>query len=119
MTDWNASLYLRFEDERTRPARELLSRVPLEAVAGAVDLGCGPGNSTQLLAERWPDAALTGIDTSENMLVAAAKRLPRARFVKADVAGWQASEPVDLVFANAVLQWVTGHETLFPRLMSE
>ena len=117
MKDWNASLYLRFADERTRPARDLLAQVPAPAPARVIDLGCGPGNSTELLAELWPDAALVGIDTSENMLAAARERLPKARFLKADVASWRPDEPVDVIFANAVLQWVTGHETLFPRLM--
>jgi trans-aconitate 2-methyltransferase len=119
MADWNAKLYLAFEDERTRPARELLARVPLGEVAAAVDLGCGPGNSTELLAERWPGAALTGIDTSPAMLRAAEKRLPAARFVEADVATWQADEPLDLVFANAVLQWVGDHRALLPRLFRQ
>src|SRR6185295_16885644 len=104
MTDWNASLYLRFADERTRPARELVERVPLEKVARAVDLGCGPGNSTELIVERWPQAEVMGIDTSDDMLAAARKRLPALSFEKADAARWRAREPMDLLFANALLQ---------------
>ncbi|WP_448951693.1 trans-aconitate 2-methyltransferase [Labrys neptuniae] len=119
MADWNPSLYLRFEDERTRPARELLDRVPLAAPGVAVDLGCGPGNSTQLLAERWPQAEVEGIDTSENMLAEARKRLPSARFERADVTNWQAAKPPALIFANAVMQWVPGHAALLPRLLAQ
>ena len=119
MADWNAALYLTFEDERTRPARDLLARVPLAGPASAVDLGCGPGNSTELLAERWPEARLTGLDSSDDMLAAARRRLPHASFEKADLARWTAPEPVDLIFANAVLQWVGDHDTLFPRLAQQ
>lgn len=116
MADWNASLYLHYADERTRAARDLLARVPPAAPATVVDLGCGPGNSTELLRERFPGAALTGIDTSDDMLAAAGKRLPETRFEKGDVAAFRPERPVDLLFANAVLQWLPGHETLFPRL---
>lgn len=119
MTDWNASLYLRFADERTRPARELVERVPLETVTRAVDLGCGPGNSTELILERWPQAQVTGIDTSDDMLAAARKRLPGLTFEKADVSTWQAPAPVDLLFANAVLQWLPDHERLLPALLGQ
>lgn len=115
--DWNPGLYSRFEAERTRPARDLLAAVPLDHVAAAVDLGCGPGNSTAILAARYPEAAVTGIDTSDAMLAEARTRLPEARFERADIATWQPSGPVDLLFANASLQWVPGHETLLPRLL--
>jgi len=119
MADWNVELYLRFADERTRPARELLARVPLGRVTRGVDLGCGPGNSTELLAERWPQADLVGIDTSDDMLSSARKRLPGARFEKGDVSLWKAQDPVDLLFANAVLQWVPDHASLLPALFSQ
>jgi trans-aconitate 2-methyltransferase len=115
--DWSAATYLRFEDERTRPAADLLARVPLEAVSLAVDLGCGPGNSTELIAGRFPEAKLVGVDSSPDMLKAAQRRLPDAAFVEADLAEWSPDRTPDLVFANAVLQWLPDHETLFPRLM--
>ncbi|MFT7724413.1 MAG: trans-aconitate 2-methyltransferase [Roseateles sp.] len=117
MKDWNPDLYRRFEDERTRPARDLLARVPLEAPRRVVDLGCGPGNSTQLLAERFPEADLTGIDNSPAMLASARERLPGCRFELADIAGWTPGDAPDLIYANASLQWVGGHETLLPRLL--
>ena len=118
MADWNPALYRRFESERTRPAIELLARVPLAEVRCAVDLGCGPGNSTELLAARYPQAEVVGIDSAAAMLVSARERLPGLRFERADVADWQPARAPDLIFANAVLQWVPGHKALFPRLFA-
>jgi len=118
MADWNPALYSRYEDERTRPARELLARVPLATAGQVVDLGCGPGNSTELLVARYPDAHVVGIDNSQAMLESARKRLPGVVFSLADIASWQPDTPPDLIYANAALQWVTGHEALFPRLFS-
>jgi trans-aconitate 2-methyltransferase len=117
-TDWNPALYRRFEDERTRPARDLLARVPLSKPAHVVDIGCGPGNSTELVLERFPSASTLGTDSSEAMLESARTRLPQCRFELSDVSAWQPSTPPDLIFANAVLQWVPDHESLFPRLFS-
>ncbi|GAP36589.1 trans-aconitate 2-methyltransferase [Piscinibacter sakaiensis] len=113
---WDPALYRRFEDERTRPARELLARVPLERPARVVDLGCGPGNSTALLCERWPKAEVVGVDNDPAMLASARERLPAVRFDAGDIADWAPPEPPDLLFSNAALQWVGDHETLIPRL---
>ncbi|MEI9949364.1 MAG: trans-aconitate 2-methyltransferase [Pseudomonadota bacterium] len=115
---WNPALYRRFEDERTRPAQDLLARVALEHAAHVVDLGCGPGNSTELLCERFVGATVTGTDTSEAMLESARNRLPQCHFELSDVSSWQAKDAPDLIFANAVLQWVPGHDQLFPRLFA-
>jgi trans-aconitate 2-methyltransferase len=82
------------------------------------DLGCGPGNSTAPLAQRWRDAELTGIDNSEAMLADARASGVRAQWIEADVATWTPIAPFDVIFSNAALQWVPGHETLLPRLMS-
>lgn len=117
--DWNAALYLKFEDERTRPSRDLLAQVPLEAPGLCVDLGCGPGNSTELLAERFPEAAVVGLDTSPDMLATARTRLPQAQFRQDDAATFTLERPADLLFANAVLQWVPDHASLFPRLLTQ
>ncbi len=116
--DWNPALYQRFEDERTRPARDLLARVPLADAAHVVDLGCGPGNSSELLVERFPGARVVGTDTSEAMLASARARLPQCSFEASDVSTWRADVAPDLIFANAVLQWVPDHRTLLPRLFS-
>lgn len=116
--DWQPDLYLRFEDERTRPAMDLLARVPPAGVTRAVDLGCGPGNSTELLAGRWPEADILGLDSSPAMIAAARQRLPALRFAEADIASWAPDGAPDLIFANAVLQWVPGHAALLPRLFA-
>jgi len=119
MLDWDPALYRRYEDERTRPAQELLARVPLSGAARVVDLGCGPGNSTELLANRFPQAQVVGTDNSEAMLASARERLPQARFELSDIATWAPQdEAPDLIYANAALQWVPDHEQLIPRLFA-
>jgi len=119
MLDWNPALYRRYEDERTRPAQELLARVPLPEVRHAVDLGCGPGNSTELLVQRFPKAQVVGTDNSEAMLASARERLPQARFELSDIATWAPQdEAPHLIYANAALQWVPDHEQLIPRLFA-
>jgi len=118
MSDWNPALYTRFEDERTRPAAELLARVPIDMPRHVVDLGCGPGNSTELLVKRFPSARIVGTDSSQAMLAAARQRLPQLSFEQGDIAEWSPAEPVDLAYANASLQWVGDHERLLPRLLS-
>ncbi|WP_032939736.1 trans-aconitate 2-methyltransferase [Citrobacter youngae] len=118
MADWNPSLYLQYGNERSRPAAELLGRVALENVRTAVDLGCGPGNSTALLHKRWPSAKVTGVDSSPNMLNEARKALPNCQFLEADIRSFQTEQPVDLLYANASLQWIPDHYDLFPYLVS-
>lgn len=115
--DWKPQLYARFGDERLQPVLDLLARVPLDAPGRIVDLGCGAGASTIPLVARWPSAETVGIDTSPAMLKAAREKLPGVAFTEADVASWEPDAPVDLLFANAVLQWVPDHDRLLPRLM--
>nr|WP_047579311.1 trans-aconitate 2-methyltransferase [Methylobacterium sp. ZNC0032] len=114
--DWDAAQYLRFEDERTRPSIDLLARVPLSAPKRCIDLGCGPGNSTELVAAGYPDAVTEGLDSSPDMLEKARKRLPNLSFILGDVNSWSDTAGYDVIFANAVLQWLPDHEGLFPRL---
>jgi trans-aconitate 2-methyltransferase len=114
---WSPERYLAFADQRTRPAVDLLARVPLQRPERAVDLGCGPGNSTRLLAERWPAADVIGIDSSGDMLASAGQSGIRATWVEADLAAWAPQHAPDLIFSNAALHWVGGHETLLPRLL--
>ena len=119
MQDWNPQLYRQFEAERTRPARELLDRIPPIHVHFATDLGCGPGNSTELLAQKWPDAQITGVDSSAAMLQQAQERLPSCAFQQADIRHWQPSQPQQVIYANASLQWLTDHQTLLPHLVNQ
>lgn len=114
--DWSAKEYLRFEDQRMRPARDLLSAVPDHRVGVAIDLGCGPGNSTGLLVERFAGADVSGLDSSPAMLQRAAEALPEVSFAQGDISRWWPDRRYDLIFANAVLQWLPGHATLLPRL---
>ena len=115
-SDWNPALYMKFEDERTRAALDLLARVPDRSPREIVDLGCGPGNSTELLARRFPNAHVVGLDTSEAMLAHARRRVPSAEFVRQDIADWRPSAPPDLIFANAALHFLPDHHELFPQL---
>ncbi|HDR9510210.1 trans-aconitate 2-methyltransferase [Burkholderia cepacia] len=115
--DQYASQYVQFEGERTRPVRDLLAAVPRTPIRTAIDIGCGPGNSTEALIARAPDATIHGIDASADMIAAARKRLPALRFDIADVAAWDDPGGYDLILSNAVLQWVPAHDTLFPMLV--
>ncbi|WP_347485923.1 trans-aconitate 2-methyltransferase [Vandammella animalimorsus] len=124
MNPWDPALYRSFEQERTRPAAELLARVPLAQARCVVDLGCGPGNSTELLLQRFGKARLLlGLDSSTQMLASARARLPQERFanvqfVQGDIATWVPDEPPELIFANASLHWVPEHACLLPRLFA-
>ena len=114
---WNPDRYLQFADERLRPAVDLIGRIALDAPEQIVDLGCGAGNVTGLLAARWPAAQVTGFDSSSEMLERARSTLPQARFELAGVEHWEPQEPIDLLFSNAALHWVGDHENLFRRLL--
>jgi trans-aconitate 2-methyltransferase len=117
MEDWNARQYLKFEDERTRPPRDLLAQVPLQRPRLAVDLGCGPGNSTELLVERFPQSEVVGLDSSPDMLRKARERLPACKFIEADIATWTPEPRTDLLFANATFQWLPNHPAILRRLL--
>lgn len=115
---WNAKTYSQFLDLRTRPARDLLAAVPESFQPNIVyDLGCGPGNSTILLKERWPQAAVIGIDSSLDMLKEAKETYPHLQFIQEDIANFSPDEPIDFLFANASLQWLNEHNLLIPKLL--
>jgi trans-aconitate 2-methyltransferase len=114
--EWSATQYRKFESERTRAAYDLLQGVPPLDVRRVVDLGCGPGNTTELLVARYPDAQVSGVDSSADMVAQARHRLPGVDFVQADLSQWASGQPVDLLFANAVFQWVPDHRQLLPAL---
>jgi trans-aconitate 2-methyltransferase len=116
---WSAKQYVAFEDERTRPVRDLLAALPPIDARSVIDLGCGPGNSTQALADRYPAAQVAGIDSSQDMIDAARRRLPQADFAVAQVQDFKAGGPFDVILANAVLQWVPDHATLLPQLIGK
>src|ERR1051326_1924954 len=120
MPTWSPNQYLKFSEERTRPCRDLAARIAGPEPARIIDLGCGPGNSTEVLAERWPAAALTGLDSSPDMIGKARSAHPDWQWIAADIAQWAATpgDTYDLAFSNAALQWVSDHQIVLPRLLS-
>jgi trans-aconitate 2-methyltransferase len=119
VTTWDPAQYLRFATYRERPFDELVARIPHPAPSRVVDLGCGPGTATVRLAQRWPAAEVVGVDSSSAMVGRAAPLgIPgRLRFETGDVRTWSPPRPVDVIVANAVLQWVPGHVDLLAGLL--
>jgi trans-aconitate 2-methyltransferase len=117
---WNPEQYLKFAQPRLRPAVDLLARIAINNPGRIVDLGCGAGNVTRLLAERWPFASLTGVDDSREMLAQAAKELPRVSWINQSIADWKPDTALlpDLIYSNAALHWLPNHATLFPTIMN-
>ncbi len=111
---WNPERYLQRADERGRPFHDLVNRIGVDEPRRVVDLGCGPGNQTAVLAERWPDAQVLGIDSSPDMIEAAGAEVgpmrPNLAFEVGDIADWQPDAATDVVVSNAALQWVPGHD---------
>jgi len=119
MPKWDAELYLRFSSERTRPSVDLTARIAIPDPGRIIDLGCGPGNSTAVLRQRWPKADITGLDSSPDMIAAASKSYPHHEWLVGDITAWSAGIAFDVVFSNAALQWVPSHEVLFPHLFAQ
>jgi trans-aconitate 2-methyltransferase len=115
-TRWVPDQYMHFSGHRLRPALELLARVPLDSPRFIVDLGCGAGNVTRILAQRWRTAAVLGVDNSGDMLSQARAEPGDIAWQQADVADWRPEQPPDLIYSNAALHWTDRHEELFPRL---
>ncbi len=113
---WNPAQYLKFDGPRLRAAVDLLSRVVMEAPRTVYDLGCGAGQTTALLAARYPKARITGVDSSEEMLAAARETFPELAFARGDIAAFAPAPPPNVIFSNAALQWLDRHESLFPAL---
>ena len=118
MHTWDPERYLAYADERGRPFVELIARIGATEPRTVVDLGCGPGNLSALLKERWPDASVVGVDSSPEM-VEKARSVDGVEFCVGDVRAWRPAEPVDVLVSNATLQWVPGHLDLLPRLVGQ
>jgi len=116
---WNAENYLQFAAERTQPALDLITRLRVPDARHIIDIGCGPGNSTAALRNRWPDAEIIGLDNSPPMIESARNAFPEENWILADAANWTAHKTFDVVFSNAALQWLKHHETLIPYLLSQ
>ena len=116
---WNPDQYLKFSAPRLRPALDLLAAVPATQPGNVYDLGCGPGNVTRLLAQRWPQAGVTGVDDSAAMLAKAAADPGGVRWVLRSLADWRAEHPADVIYSNAALHWLPGHAQLFPALLAQ
>lgn len=115
---WDPKLYSAFAAPRLRPAVDLLTRIEAESPETVVDLGCGTGNVTRLLAARWPAAEVTGVDSSPEMLSAAAAEPSTISWRQGDAGTWAPEGKVDVLFSNAALHWLDGHAALLPRLMA-
>lgn len=116
MSDWNPDQYLKFARQRTQPSIDLASRVKVENPASVIDIGCGPGNSTRVLLESWPNAQITGLDSSPQMIDKAKTDLPEIEWITGDAGRFTFGKGYDVVFSNAAIQWMQNHEALVPRL---
>ena len=114
---WDPAQYLKFGNQRLRPALDLLAQIPLESPAAVVELGCGAGNVTRFIAERWPGARVTGVDNSADMLDQACAALPQVNWVASGIEAWAPEQPVDLIYSNAALHWLPRHQALLERLL--
>ena len=116
---WDPTQYAKFTDLRLRPALDLINRVPLDSPTRIVDLGCGSGNVTARIAERWPGATVIGVDSSAEMLGVAREKYRSIAWQEAELGDWEAERPIELVYSNAALHWIGEHARLFPRLMNQ
>ena len=120
--DWNPDLYLKFDKERTQPSIDLVSRIDFDKPKKIIDIGCGPGNSTQILVQRWPDSEIIGVDNSPAMIAKAKKEYPKQDWRLLDAGTDEINEKCDVVFSNATIQWIPNHSRLlkkFYNLLSE
>jgi trans-aconitate 2-methyltransferase len=118
MPEWDPNLYLKFSDQRGRPAADLIAQIRLKDPKRIIDLGCGTGNSTEQLHRRWPQAEITGLDSSASMLARARQNHADWKWIESPIESWQAKSGYDLIFSNAALHWVPDHGALFPRLLN-
>ena len=113
--DWNPELYLKFDKERTQPSLDLVSRINFENPKRIIDVGCGPGNSTQILSKRWHDAIITGVDNSPAMIEKARRDFPNQQWKILDASKDEIEGKYDIIFSNAAIQWIPDHFNLFKK----
>jgi trans-aconitate 2-methyltransferase len=118
MIDWNPQLYLKYKDERTQPSIDLVSKIKIENPKSIIDIGCGPGNSSQALVKKWPQSKVTGMDNSPAMIEQAKKDYPDQTWLLRDAVNLDLERKYDLVFSNAVIQWIPNHNKVIPSLFS-
>jgi trans-aconitate 2-methyltransferase len=118
MPDWDPNLYLKFSDQRARPASDLIAQIRLKNPKRIIDLGCGTGNSTEQLHRRWPEADISGLDSSASMLAQARQNHLDWNWIEMPIEAWEPDGSYDLVFSNSALHWVSDHAALFPRLLN-
>lgn len=116
--EWDPKLYLKFANQRARPAADLIAQIKLDHPQSIIDLGCGTGNSTEQLHRRWPQAEITGLDSSASMLAQARKDHSGWKWIHSSIENWKPEKTYDLVFSNAALHWVPDHAALFPQLLT-
>ena len=116
MTPWKPDLYLKFKKERTQPSIDLASRILVDRPKRIIDIGCGPGNSTEVVKKRFPDSEIIGLDSSESMIEKARSSYPEGEWICADAVSYDDPDKYDVVFSNAALQWVENIEPLLLRL---
>lgn len=114
---WNPNQYSKFSDARLRPAIDLLTRIAVDDPRDVYDLGCGTGHITRVLAQRWGDATITGIDSSAEMLAQAAREPGRITWMQQTLESWAPSRQADVIFSNAALHWLSNHDKLFGSLV--
>lgn len=111
--DWNPDHYLKFRNERTQPSIDLVNRINIDFTPGnIIDVGCGPGNSSQVLVRRWPECRLVGIDNSETMIAKAKTDYPASEWILANASSFISDKKFDIVFSNAAIQWIPDHKLL-------
>lgn len=115
MNDWNPDLYMQFRSERTQPSVDLIARINAVEPKSIIDMGCGPGNSTQVLVSRWPKAQITGLDSSSAMIKKAKQDYPDQEWIVADALTYEPENAYDIVFSNAAVQWMPDHAELLNR----
>lgn len=115
MADWNPDLYMKFKSERTQPSIDLISKIDQLDPKVIIDIGCGPGNSTQALMNRWPKSKITGLDGSATMINKAKQDYPHQKWIVADASTYESETKFDIVFSNAAVQWIPNHENLLSK----